>query len=70
MKQNVNGLLAILVTMVYGGLLAIPAVIMLLAGLPEIMVYLALFILAAGSSVPGVIGMLSLADRQYAKLEA
>lgn len=70
MKQNMNGLFGMLVTMVYGGILAIPAVIMTAAGLPEWAVYLVLAFLSAGSSLPALYGMLSLAERQYAKLEA
>lgn len=70
MKQNINGMFILLITMLFTGLLAVPAAILLIAGAAEWIVFAALILLAAAAASAGWLGMLSLADNRYGKLEA
>ena len=69
MKQNMNGLFGMIASFLAIGVLAGAAVILILLKLPELAVYILLLLFIVSLSVPCLIGLFALAERQYRKFE-
>ena len=70
MKQNMNGILGMLVSILFLAVLAVVAIVLLLAGMPVWTVYAGIILIAAISGVLSLTGLFALADRKYVEFEA
>lgn len=69
MKQNMNGLLGMLVSMAFIAVLAGITVVLLLTGMPVWTVYAGIILIGAVSGVLSMMGLFALAKRKYMELE-
>lgn len=69
MKQNMNGLLGMIISLVVIGVLAASAVPMMLFKLPEWLIYTVLMLIAVIASVPSLLGLFAAAESSYKRLE-
>lgn len=69
MKQNMNGLLGMLVSMAFIAVLAGMTVVLLLTGMPVWTVYAGIILIGAVSGVLSMMGLFALAKRKYMELE-
>jgi ABC-2 type transport system permease protein len=69
-KQNMNGLFGMMVSMLVIGILAAASVGMVVAGFTEWLVYLILAVIMGGLSVPALLGLFTLSEERYRDLEA
>jgi len=70
MKQNVNGLFGMLLTLLIMALLGGLAALLIILNAPEWMVYVGLGIATAAMTVLSLVALFSAAERQYGKYEA
>jgi ABC-2 type transport system permease protein len=70
MKQNLNGMVAILVAFLFIGMIAGFSVLLVLIGLPEWAIYLLLLIVMSAAAVPSCLVLFSMVGRRYDRLEA
>jgi ABC-2 type transport system permease protein len=68
-KQNLNAIFGILASILVIGVLAIAAVILVLLGIPEWVVYLVIAVVIGVLTVPSLMGLYAAADSRYRKLE-
>ncbi len=67
MKQNVNGMLAMLAALVFTVLMIIPLILTAINLLPETMGYLISFVICVAAATGGIVGMLQLAESKFAR---
>ena len=67
MKQNVNGMLAMLAALLLTLVLEIPLILASVKLIPETAGYLTAFVICAAAAVGGIAGMLQLAERKFAR---
>lgn len=70
MKQNMNGILGMLVSVLFLALLAVAAVVLLLAGMRVWTVYAGIVLIAVISGILSLLALFGLADRKYIEFEA
>jgi ABC-2 type transport system permease protein len=68
-KQNLNAIFGMLASILVIGVLAIAAVILVLLGIPEWVVYLVIAVVIGVLTVPSLMGLYAAADSRYRKLE-
>jgi len=69
MKQNMNGLLGMLISFAIMAILAVAAVTMAIAKLSEWIIYGTVLLICAVISVPSLLGLFAAAEKSYRKLE-
>lgn len=69
MKQNVNGVLGMLASLLYIAILAACSVGLILLGAPAWVVYAGLGLLSALLGIPSLLGLFALAEKKYVELE-
>ena len=69
-KQNMNGILGMLVSLLFLAVLAAFAVVMLLTGMPAWTVYAGIVLIAVISGTLSLMALFKLAERKYIELEA
>ncbi len=67
MKQNVNGMLAMLAALLLTLVLEIPLILASVKLIPETAGYLTAFVICAAAAVGGIAGMLQLAEKKFAR---
>jgi len=69
MKQNMNGLLGMLISLAVMAILAAAAIPMAIAKLPEWIIYSTILFICVAISVPSLLGLFAAAEKSYRKLE-
>ena len=67
MKQNVNGMLAMLWALLFSLLIVVPLMLAGLSLIPALIGYAVAFLICLGVGIGGVIGMLGMAERKFAR---
>lgn len=70
MKQNMNGLFGMLISLFFMAVLAGVIIVLLVAKMPLWTVYIAILLIAAVTGVLSVVGLFTLAKKKYAEFEA
>ena len=68
-KQNMNGVFGMLATIIVLGIVAVIAMVMMVARLPDWLIYSALGIIMAALSVPSVFGLNAMAEYRYKNID-